>query len=92
MKVYTLFYDDQDITMTEETILLGIFSTYQKAFTVLDDHYTKHFVNSKYRLEPDPLKQQYIRYTIYQTELDNIKYKPELLCETGPNKYNHSII
>lgn len=92
MKVYTLFYYDQDITMVEENILLGIFTTYDKAFTTLDDHYTKHYVNSQYRLESDPLKQPYVQYSIYQTELDNTTEQPQLLCETGPNKYNHSII
>jgi hypothetical protein len=98
MKVYTLFYYDQDIAMVEENILLGIFTTYDKAFTTLDNHYTKHYVNSQYyvnsqfQLESDPLKQQYIIYTIYQRELDNTTEQPQLLCETGPNKYNHSII
>jgi len=92
MKVYTLFYYDQDITMVEENILLGIFTTYDKAFTTLNKHYGRHFVNSQFQLESDPLKQQYIIYTIYQTELDNIIEQPQLLCETGPNKYNYSII
>ena len=90
MKVYTLFYYDQDIQMREENILLGIFSTYDKAFTSLQRHYATHFVNSNFRLESDPLKQQYITYTIYQTEIDSIT-PSQLLCETGPNKYNHSI-
>jgi len=92
MKIYTLFYYDQDITMVKEHVLLGIFSTYDKAFFALNKHYCKHFMNSQFCLEADPLIQQYVQYLIYQTELDNITEQPQLLCETGPNKYKHSII